>query len=266
MNEGQHTIVLVSLVLYMGACIGIGIWAMLRTKSPGDFFMAGRDLGILLTTFAIFSSTMSGFGFVGGPGLVYRMGMSSVWMVVSSPLGFCLSFYLLSKRLRMLAELRGNISLPDAVAARYRSELARGLTAVAIILGVLGYLGTQILAMATVLRDVLAANPSTPTLSLELCLTISTAVLVFYCVTGGIIAGVYTDMFQGAVMVVAAVLVFATASAVVDGGISGAMETIMIDDPEAAGPWGPWACLAVSPGTSCLVLEERANPTSSPRS
>ena len=238
MNEGQHTIVLVSLVLYMGACIGIGIWAMLRTKSPGDFFMAGRDLGILLTAFAIFSSTMSGFGFVGGPGLVYRMGMSSVWMVVSSPLGFCLIFYLLSKRLRMLAELRGNISLPDAVAARYRSELARGLTAVAIILGVLGYLGTQILAMATVLSDVLAANPSTPTLSLEACLAISTAVLVFYCVTGGIIAGVYTDMFQGAVMVVAAALVFATASAVVDGGISGAMETIMIDDPEAAGPWG----------------------------
>ena len=92
MNEAQHTIVLVSLVLYMGACIGIGIWAMLRTKSPGDFFMAGRDLGILLTAFAIFSSTMSGFGFVGGPGLVYRMGMSSVWMVISSPLGFCLSF------------------------------------------------------------------------------------------------------------------------------------------------------------------------------
>ena len=46
------------------------------------------------------------------------------------------------------------------------------------------------------------------------------------------------DMFQGTVMVVAAVLVFATASAVVDGGISGAVETIMIADPEAAGPWG----------------------------
>ncbi len=39
-------------------------------------------------------------------------------------------------------------------------------------------------------------------------------------------------------MVVAAVLVFATASATVDGGISGAVETIMVDDPEAAGPWG----------------------------
>ena len=238
MNEARHTIVLVSLILYMGACIGIGLWAMLRTRSPRDFFMAGRDLGIVLTVFAIFSSTMSGSGFVGGPGLVYRMGMSSVWIVVSIPIGFCLSFYLLSKRLRMLAELRGNISLPDAVAARYRSELTRGLTAVAIILGVLGYLGTQILAMATVLRDILAANPWTPTLSLELCLAISTAVLVFYCVTGGIVAGVYTDMFQGAVMVVAAALVFATATAVVDGGISAAVETIMIDDPEAASPWG----------------------------
>ena len=238
MNEAHHFVVLVTLVLYMGACVGVGLWALLRTKSPGDFFMAGRDLGILRTGFAIFSSTMSGFGFVGGPGLVYRMGMSSVWMVVASPLGFCLSFYLLSKRLRMLAELRGSISLPDAVASRYGSELSRFLTALAIILGVIGYLGTQILAMATVLRDLLASNPSTPALSLELCLAISAAVLVFYCVTGGIIASVYTDMFQGGVMVVAALLVFATASAVADGGISGAMQTIMLDDPEAAGPWG----------------------------
>ena len=28
------------------------------------------------------SRTLSGFGFVGGPGLVYSMGISSLWMVV----------------------------------------------------------------------------------------------------------------------------------------------------------------------------------------
>ncbi|MHC4165421.1 MAG: sodium:solute symporter family transporter [Planctomycetota bacterium] len=203
-----------------------------------DFFMAGRNLGIIVTGFAVFSTTMSGFGFVGGPGFVYSWGMSSLWMVVCSSLGFCMSFHLLSKRLRMFAEVRDTVSLPDAIAARYNSEWSRGLSAAAIILGVVGYLGTQILAMATVMRDLLANHPSLPHLSLFWCMFISSAVLVFHCVTGGIIAGVYTDMIQGAVMMVGAILIFFATLKAVPGGMAGAATTIMKDDPEAMGPWG----------------------------
>ena len=235
--SGQQAILL-CIGLYLVLCIAVGVWALRRTKSARDFFMAGRNLGVVVTAFAIFSSTMSGFGFVGGPGLVYRMGMSSIWMVVCSSMGYCISFYLLSKRLRMFAELRESVSLPDAVAARYNSELSRFLTALAIILGVVGYLGTQIKAMATVLRDILATNPTAPDLSLEWCMAISCAVLVFYCVAGGIIAGVYTDIVQGAVMLVCALLVFFAAWWTMPGGMPAAATAIMADDPEAMGPWG----------------------------
>jgi SSS family transporter len=235
--SGDQTILL-CIGLYMVLCIGVGIWALRRTESTRDFFMAGRDLGIIVTGFAVFSCTMSGFGFVGGPGLVYRMGMSSVWMVVCSSMGLCISFHLLSKRLRMFAELRESVSLPDAVAARYNSELSRFLTALAIILGVMGYLGTQIKAMATVLRDILASNSAVPELSLETCTVISCAVLAFYCVTGGVIAGVYTDVIQGVVMMAGAVLIFFAALQAVPGGMSGAVRTIMTDDPASMGPWG----------------------------
>ena len=137
MEENQHNIILACVGTYMIVCIGVGIWAMRRTRSTNDFFMAGRNLGLLVTAFAIFSSTMSGFGFVGGPGLVYQMGMSSVWMVICSTMGFCLSAFLLSKRLRWIGELRNTISLPDAVAARYKSELSRFLSAIAIIAALL---------------------------------------------------------------------------------------------------------------------------------
>ena len=238
MDDQRSLTVLVCVVGYLVVCIGVGIWALRRTTSTRDFFMAGRDLGIFVTGLAVFSSTMSGFGFVGGPGLVYRMGMSSSWMTVTSVLGFCVTFYLLGKRLRMIAELRDTISLPDAVAARYGSELTRLLTAVAILLGVLGYLGTQILAMATVLRDVLASVSFLPEVSIVACVAIACAVLVFYCVTGGILASVYTDLVQGAIMIVAALFVFAAALSAVDGGLAGIAGTLMADDPEAISPWG----------------------------
>lgn len=230
--------VLLCLVFYMLMCIGVGFWSMRRTKSTRDFFMAGRSLGFVVTALAVFSCNMSGFGFVGGPGLMYRMGMSSVWICATTPLGFCLAFYLVCKRLRLFAELRESLSLPDTVAARYKSELSRFLTAIAILLGVMGYLATQILAMAMVLRDILSGFAMFGGISLGMCVFISSAVMVFYCVAGGIMASVYADMIQGAIMIVASILVFITAARSVDGGFTSIAATIMKDNSEAIGPWG----------------------------
>jgi Na+/proline symporter len=240
----RQSVTLALVVLYGAACIGVGVWALGRTRSPRDFFVAGRDLGVFVSSMAIFSSLLSGFGFVGGPGLVYRMGMSSVWMVLTSVTGYVLTFALLAKRLRLVAEVRDSLSLPDAVAARYGSETTRALTALAILLGVMGYLATQILAMATVLQDVLTGIEAIGAVSLVACVAISCAILAFYCVTGGIIASVYTDMFQGVIMVVAAVLVFLAAQGAVDGGFAGVSRTLLADDPESIGPWGSLGMLA----------------------
>jgi SSS family transporter len=238
MEELRNPIILTSVALYMATCIGFGIWALRRTNSARDFFMAGRSLGVFVTAMAVFTSTLSGFAFVGGPGLVYAMGMSSVWIVISSTIGFSISFFLLAKRLRLFAQARDPISLPDAVAARYRSETSRFLAALAILLGVMGYLATQILAMAMVLQSILERTAGIGTTSLVACVAISTAVLVFYCVTGGIVASVYTDLVQGGVMVIASLLVFATALHAIDGGAAGAVAVLQADDPESIGPWG----------------------------
>ncbi len=240
----RSTITLVCVAAYAAACLAVGVWAMRRTHDSRDFFVAGRDLGIVVSSIAIFSSTLSGFGFVGGPGLVYRMGMTSVWLVLTSVTGYVLTFALLGKRLRLIAEARDTVSLPDAVAARYGSETTRALTALAIVLGVLGYLATQILAMATVLRDVLSAAPVFGEVSLVSCVAISCAVLAFYCVAGGIIASVYTDLFQGSIMVVAAILVFLAAQQSVEGGFAGMSTALLADDPESIGPWGSLGMIA----------------------
>ena len=91
--------------------------------------VAGRRLGPLVTAVAIFSSVMSGFAFVGGPGLVYHSGMSSIWILITGVMGSCLVATLIGKRLRLFAEVRATLSLPDVLAARYGSELTRLLAA-----------------------------------------------------------------------------------------------------------------------------------------
>ncbi len=227
-----------SLSIYLIVCIAVGIWALRRTDSSSEFFMAGRSLGVFLTAFAVFSSTMSGFGFVGGPGLVYSMGTSSFWIVCSAGLGYLLCFTILAKPLRLVGELRDCVSLPDVAGVRYNSNSVQASLSIAIILGVLGYLATQVLAMSIVLRDILNQAGYFGELSLATCMVISCAVLVFYSVTGGIVASVYTDLIQGGVMIVAAVLVFITVLFTYDGGFTEMNRAIMTDDTGAIGPWG----------------------------
>ena len=238
MEAYRQEIIVAAVAVYMIFCVVMGLWAIRRTRSSNDFFIAGRSLGPIVVALAIFSSTLSGFGFVGGPGLVYSQGVSSFWMVVISSTGYSLGFFLVAKRIRMMAELRNAISLPDVVAARYQSDKVRFLIALTIVLGVMGYLATQILAMAVVMRSILAGTETFANIDLVSCVVLSSAVLVFYCVTGGIIASVYTDVVQGAIMMVAGTLILITAVNVFDGGFQQATEIILNDDPESMMPFG----------------------------
>ncbi len=238
LEANRALITLVSVVAYLLLCVGIGIWSLKRTKSSSDFFVAGRNLGVMVTAFAIFSSTMSGFGFVGGPGLMYSMGMSSVWILASTVISNIIVLNLVAKRLRMVSELRECVSLPDVAAVRYGSESVRASVAVVILLGVLGYLATQILAMSIVLQGVLADAGVFQDPSLGLCVAISCSVLIFYSVTGGIVASVYTDLVQGVIMVVAAVLIFFTVLGTFEGGLAEISRIVAADDRAAASPWG----------------------------
>ncbi|MEZ5393368.1 MAG: hypothetical protein R2724_10960 [Bryobacterales bacterium] len=223
-------IILACVVIYLAACFVVGVWAMGRTHSIADFLVAGQSLGPFVVVIAMMSSIMSGFGFVGGPGLVFDSGMSSAWMTLVALFGAAMSWTLLGKRLRLLSEAREILTLPDAVAARYGGHAPRLMVGIAIFLGVIGYLGTQVMAVGYVLTAVLGVDMVTA-------MAIGLGVLAFYSVAGGIIAGVYTDMFQGVIMMVAAVCVcyYAIASA---GGMSAMSEVLWDWDPHFIGAWG----------------------------
>lgn len=244
MEAYRQEIIVGAVVAYMVFCVLTGLWAMKRTQNSSDFFIAGRGLGPIVVALALFSSTLSGFGFVGGPGLVYSIGVSSFWMVVISSTGYAIGFFLVAKRIRMIAELRDCLSLPDVVAARYNSEAVRFLIAITIVLGVMGYLATQILAMAVVMQAILSGTEMFANIGLVTCVMISSAVLIFYCVTGGIIASVYTDVVQGAIMMIAGTLILFTAMSVFDGGMQEATSIILADDSEAIMPFGAAGIMA----------------------
>jgi Na+/proline symporter len=72
---------------------------------------------------------------------------------------------------------------------------------------------------------------------------VGAVVVVAYSATGGMLAGVYTDLFQGALMAVVSVLVFLFALES-GGGMAAISREILANDPGWFAPWGHGTPLA----------------------
>jgi Na+/proline symporter len=221
---------------YFAVVAAIGIWATRKTRTASDFFVAGQGIGLWTLAIASMAATLSGFAFIGGPGLVYSVGIGAVFIILPVSLTNAMGAWVLAKRMRLLAEVRDMITVPDAIGARYRSPLAQGLAAVAILIAVVGYMATNMLALGLVIDAIFGVG-------LTWGIWIGTLITLAYSVSGGILAGVYTDVFQGSLMALASVLVFVYVLEV-GSGLSGISRTILGADPGFMGPWGKLTPLA----------------------
>jgi Na+/proline symporter len=231
-----HPTIIAVAVVYFAVVAGIGVWATRQTRSASDFFVAGQGIGLWTMAIAAMAATLSGFAFIGGPGLLYSLGLGAVFIILPIGVSGTLGAWTLAKRLRLLGEARGLITVPDAIAARFNSRLARGLAAVAMLVAIVGYMATNILALGLVIDAIFGSG-------LTAGLWIGMAITLAYSVSGGILAGVYTDLFQGAVMATASVLVFLY-TLKVGGGDAGFAGTILPADAPFLAPWGKMTPLA----------------------
>ncbi len=231
----QPTVVGVG-IAYFAVIAAISVWAARRMRTASDFFVAGNGIGLVALTVASVSTSVSGFAFIGGPGLMYATGFAAMFIVLPASVTNVMGAWVLAKRMRLLGEARGLLTVPDAIGARYRSPAAQGLSGVAILVGIIGYMATNALAMGVVINAIFGVG-------IGWGIWLGMSVTVAYSVAGGILAGIYNDVFQGALMAVASVLVFLF---VLDtgGGLSEISRTILASDPKFLGPWGKLTPLA----------------------
>ena len=130
----------------------------------------------------------------------------------------------------MLGEVRGLLTVPAAIGARYRSRAAHGLAAASLLVAVVGYMATNLLALGIVIDAIFSVGLVTS-------IWIGTAIILAYSAAGGILAGIYTDVFQGSVMALASMVVFVFALHS-GGGMGHISRTIMAADLTYLGPWG----------------------------
>jgi Na+/proline symporter len=107
---------------------------------------------------------------------------------------------------------------------------------VAILVAIVGYMATNALAMGYVLDAIFGVG-------ITWGIWIGIGITLAYSVAGGILAGIYNDVFQGTLMALASALVFLFVLSV-NGGMGGVSRAIMPADPAFLGPWGKMTPLA----------------------
>lgn len=225
----DQPLIAVTAALSLALVLAVGLWSARRTRDASDFFVAGRRLGLIVTGLATMASAFSGFVFLGGPGLTYRIGTAS--LMICAPVGFTagLLCWTVARPLRQLAEVRPVLTVPEAVTGRYgdagAGRAAGGVAAVAVVVGTVGYLGSQILALGVLIEAVFGLGGALGEAGLPLAMLGGLAIVLIYSAAGGMVAGVWTDVVQGVLMMGTAIGVFAVAWRA-GGGPAAVVETL----------------------------------------
>lgn len=173
----------------------IGYLSMKWTKSEEDYWIAGSKLGWGIGGATMAATHTSAGTFIGTIGVIYSVGWSFGWVLITIPLAYWFMVAVLAPRFTAVKEL----TLPAFLQRRYQSRSARGVGGVIILIATVIYIQAQIVAGGLVANVVFGIEPLTG-------MIIFTVILLIYTLVGGMLAVVYTDFLQMIIMIVGTVI------------------------------------------------------------
>ncbi len=173
--------------------IVVGVVAARSIRTEDDYLLAGRRVGPLLATTSIFATWFGAESCMAAAGSAYTDGITAM---STEPLAYGACLVLMGLvfagrfwRLRIT-------TLPDYFRQRF-GPLPERLAALILLPSSLLWAAAQVRAFGHIVAD-----NSAGALGLETAIGIAAAVAVVYTLCGGLLADIYTDLFQGGMLVV----------------------------------------------------------------
>lgn len=195
------TVVLVTLVCYKLALIGIGVLYSRRTQDELDFYLGGRKLGPLVAAVSASASSSSAWTLLGVSGAAYAWGYSAAWLFPACVGGFLLNWYVVAPVLQRLSSRQNSLTLTDVLAHSENPRRERTLRAAASLIIVVS-LGAYVSAQ---FQGAGKAFSETFQLPLNESIVLGAGVVVLYTLLGGFWAVSVSDTLQGLLMAVTSV-------------------------------------------------------------
>ena len=166
-----------------------------------DYYAGGKKLGFINVAFSARATGESAWLLLGLTGTGFAVGLQGLWIAVGELLGVAIAWLWMAKPFKRLTDQYDSVTIPDYLESRFRDDghWLRLIAAGALIVFVPIYAGSQVFATGKAFNAFLDINH-------YLGATIGFLVVLLYITKGGFIAVVWSDVFQGLLMVCGLVL------------------------------------------------------------
>ena len=187
----------VILFIFFAILFVIGILASRRIKGSDDFFVGGKSLGYWLVAFSSRATGESAWLLLGLTGMGAMVGVKAFWVVLGEFLGVAIAWLWMAKPFKRLTDDYDSITIPDFLESHFKPKgpLLRIIAASALSIFVVIYVSAQIDATGQAFESFLDWNYYTGAI-------VGFVIVLAYSFIGGFVAVVWSDFFQGLLMLI----------------------------------------------------------------
>ena len=202
-------------IIYLGIIAYLGVLGYQHTKTSSDYLLGNRRIHPMIMALsygATFISTSAIVGFGGNAGV---FGFSLLWLTfLNIFLGVFVAFVFFGKRTRHMGHNLNVHTFPEFLGERYKSKFIKKFAGVVIFLFMPAYTAAVMIGAAKFIEGSLKIN-------YNVALFVFAVIVAAYVFFGGIRGVMYSDAFQGTLMLVGmSILIVAVYSRL--GGVTAA--------------------------------------------
>ncbi|MDG1437740.1 MAG: sodium/proline symporter [Emcibacteraceae bacterium] len=220
------------LILYLGILIALSIVASKRVSNIKGYITGNKKLGFWVAAFSAQATGESAWLLLGVTGMGAMVGFSAYWVVVGEMFGVAVAWFFMAERYKKLTDHYDSITMTDYLVSRFKANtnILRIVASISLTIFILIYISAQIDATGSAFERFLEWDYHTGAI-------VGFAIVVLYSVLGGFTAVAWTDMSQGAVMVVSLVALPLVAYMML-GPSDHVYDTLQSIDPGLVNVWG----------------------------
>ncbi|HOJ96847.1 MAG TPA: sodium:solute symporter family protein [Methanospirillum sp.] len=233
------TIILV--LVYVAITLVLGYLGYRKTIHAEDYLLAGRDSHPVIIALSYGATFISTSAIVGFGGVAANLGMGLIWLTVFNiGVGILLAFVLFGKKTREKGAETGAVTFPDLMGKIFHTTKLQFISGIIILLGMPLYTAAVLIGGARFLETTLNISYTTALIGFAV-------IVALYVIYGGLIAVMYTDAFQGAIMLIGMTILLVLTYIFVGGVTAGnsalaAMADLVPDTLASQGMTG-WASM-----------------------
>ena len=199
---------------YLVVVIAIGVASGRQQRSEADLWVAGRRFGTLVMTLGIMAAVMHGGAILSGVAFAGSFGGVAILPLMSFAFGFLFILVFFARKLRQI----NVFTLPDFMGDRFDSHTLRTFSAFVVATSSIVYLIAQIRGIGLILEQLL-------NIPFVLAMVLGTGLFIFYVALGGMLAIIWTNVFQFILMWIGLIILMPAVYNAV-GGLTSVMHQV----------------------------------------